>query len=135
MGVKQKKKKQKNSTRTLKGSTLSLSYIGAGCRATGLLLSSRWRLSFVVCVAVAAVHHAGDCCWSHWRLLFCSCSRSESPFAEEIRVGLGRVSPTPVAPNFKKKKKRYSAITAIPQRPPWRRHNRFLITLLLTTTQ
>ena len=39
-------------------------------------------------------------------------------FARETRVGLGWVSPTPIVENLKKKT-RYSAITAIPQRPPW----------------
>ena len=59
---------------------------------------------------------SSSCCWSRWRLL-CSCSVLFvlavvcCTFARETRVGLGRVSQTPVAQNFKKKK---SAIPPLP---------------------
>lgn len=89
-------------------------------RAAGRLPSSHSRTSCagVVCIVVAAVHAletaagrtAEDCCAV---LFVASFSRSEFPFAGETQVGLGQVSPTPIA-HVLKKKTRYSAINAIP---------------------
>ena len=61
-----------------------------------------------MCVTVVAVRvletaagrAAEDCCAV---LFLASFSRSEFPFAGETRVGLGQVSPTPVAHVLKKK--------------------------------
>ena len=129
MGVKQKKKIEPNiknecqTEKKKKKKTRTRAYFRC-CRR------SRPRRPFVVCVVTrascsrASFSRAWCCCCccyaSCWRLLLLFVLALRISFCRRNsgRVGLGQVIPTRVAQNFKKKKC-YSAITAIPQRPSW----------------